>query len=146
MTVVNYRKESAITMTKNMKRIAFVTAAALALAGCSSDASIASRNLSQEADDFKINRRVVFINGITDAYLLEIQGFCSIQDNSEMRPQLAVTCKVGEDSYKKHFLGLSDNVTYVVEQLESADVSAYRYRVFFRPEQIVPDIELKVEG
>src|SRR5688572_31757663 len=94
--------------------------------GCSSDADVASENLSKEADSFNINRRVVFVNGITDQYLLEITGKCSITDEGN---QLEVTCKVGDDAYKKHFLGLSDNVTYFAEQLESANVSRYHYTV-----------------
>jgi hypothetical protein len=56
---------------------------------------------------------------------------------------LTVTCKVAEGEYKKAFLGLSDNVTYFVEQLDSAGVSADRYRVIFKPTVIVPDIEVR---
>ena len=118
----------------------FVIVMAL-LAGCSgSDASVASRNLSQAADMFEINRRVVFYNGITDSYILTVEGRCSIYDDGN---QLELTCKTGPDSYKKHFLGLSDNVTYFAEQLEGEDVSVYRYRVIFKPEAIVPDIDLE---
>lgn len=114
----------------------------LLLAGCN-DADVASHNLSQDADNFKINRRVVFFNGITDTYLLSIEGYCSIVDQEN---QLEVTCKTGPDSYKKHFLGLSDNVSYFVEQVESANVSAYHYKVVFKPEVILPDIELRTSG
>lgn len=111
------------------------------LAGCQSDADVASHNLSKAADQFEVQRRVVFYNGITDTYMLEIEGRCSL-GNNDSPGELTVTCKVGEDAYKKHFLGLSDNVTYFVEQLEGVDVSVYRYRVVFRPSAIVPDIEL----
>jgi len=118
----------------------FVIVMAL-LAGCSgSDASVASRNLSQAADMFEINRRVVFYNGITDSYILTVEGRCSIYDDGN---QLELTCKTGPDSYKKHFLGLSDNVTYFAEQLEGENVSVYRYRVIFKPEAIVPDIDFE---
>lgn len=110
------------------------------LSGCSSDADTASQNLSQEADNFNIQRRVVFFNGITDKYLLEIDGRCSInQDNN----QLEVTCKTSHNGYKKHFLGLSDNVSYFVEQIDDAKVSTYHYQVIFKPEQIVPDVKLR---
>lgn len=118
--------------------IAAVLAACAVLAGCSTDADVASRNLSTAADQFEINRRVVFFNGITDKYLLSIEGKCSI---AEANQQLEVTCKVGPDQYKKHFLGLSDNVSYFAEQLDSANVSTYRYRVIFKPEALVPDVE-----
>lgn len=116
-------------------------ALALALAGCDTDADVASRNLSLSAEQFEIERRVVFFNGITDAYLLSIEGRCSIEDDGN---QLEVTCKLGDDAYKKHFLGLSDNVSYFVEQLETADVSEYRYRVIFKPSVIVPDVDVEL--
>jgi len=111
------------------------------LAGCPTDADIASQNLSKDADMFRIERRIVFYNGITDTYMLTIEGRCSL-GNHDGPDELTVTCKTGPDTYKKHFLGLSDNVTYFVEQLESAEASAYRYKVIFKPLSILPDIEL----
>lgn len=112
----------------------------LGLTACT-DADVASKNLSKAADQFEINRRVVFYNGITDSYMLTIEGLCSL-GNSDSHGQLSVTCKTGEDSFKKHFLGLSDNVTYFVEQIDAANVSPYHYRVIFKPSVIVPDIDL----
>jgi hypothetical protein len=126
-----------------LKTIATVTALGIsvfALSACQRDAQIASYNLSAAADNFEINRRVVFMNGITDNYMLEIIGLCSIEDQSN---QLEVTCKRGNGDFVKHFLGLSDNVTYFVEQLEGLDVSMNHYRVTFRPQQIIPDIDLR---
>jgi hypothetical protein len=111
------------------------------LAGCETDADVASYNLSKEADMFRIQRRVVFYNGITDSYMLTIEGRCSL-GNNDSAGQLTVTCKVAEGQFKKHFLGLSDNVTYFVEQLDPVPVSVYRYRVIFKPSTIVPDVEL----
>ena len=125
-----------------MKRLITTTALlGLLLAGCSSDADVASRNLSVAAEQFEIERRVVFFNGITDAYLLSIEGRCSIEDQGN---QLEVTCKIGPEEFKKHFLGLSDNVSYFVEQLDAADVSVYRYRVVFKPSVIVPDVDPEI--
>lgn len=122
--------------------VLFAITLLLSLVGCSSDADVASKNLSKAADNFEIQRRIIFINGITDKYLLEIEGRCSL-GNFDAERELTVTCKTGENAFKKHFLGLSDNVTYVVEQLEAANVSEYHYRVIFKPEQIVPDINLR---
>jgi hypothetical protein len=119
-------------------RIIILLAAVLAVAACSSDAKVASENLSKAADMFEIDRRVVFMNGITDTYMLEIVGACSIEDQGI---QLEVTCKTST-GFKKHFLGLSDNVSYFVEQLEPSDVSTQRYRVIFKPEAMIPDIDL----
>jgi hypothetical protein len=129
-------------MTQTVLKLAIVGTALVALAGCS-DADIASANLSKAADQFEIARRVVFYNGITDSYMLTIEGLCSL-GNSDSKGQLTVTCKTGPGAFKKHFLGLSDNVTYFVEQLEPADVNTYRYRVIFKPSVIVPDINIKL--
>ena len=126
-----------------MKRAFFlpVIALPLVLAACS-DADVASHNLSRAADQFEINRRVVFYNGITDSYMLTIEGLCSL-GNADDAGQLSVTCKVGPAAYKKHFLGLSDNVTYFVEQIDAANVDTYHYRVIFKPSVIIPDIDLR---
>lgn len=124
-----------------MKKIITLITAVTALSACSTDADIASRNLSQDADNFKINRRVVFYNGITADYVLSIEGLCALEA-SEGR-KVAITCKVGEGAYKKHYLGLSDNVTYFIEQLDAAAVSAYRYKVTFKPSAILPDVTVK---
>ncbi len=112
------------------------------LTACDRDADVASRNLSADADNFKIQRRVVFYNGITGQYVLEIIGLCSL-GNYDQPKKLSVTCKTGPNEYKKHFLGLSDNVTFFAEQIQSADVSTYRYSVTFKPTTIIPAVELR---
>jgi hypothetical protein len=122
------------------KAIAIILAAVLA--GCSADADVASRNLSKAADMFEINRRIVFYNGITGEYMLTIEGLCSL-GNHDSAGTLSVTCKTGPTNFKKHFLGLSDNVTYFVEQMESAQASVFHYRVVFKPQIIVPDIDFR---
>lgn len=111
------------------------------LTSCS-DADRASKNLSTAADNFEISRRIVFYNGINGEYMLTIEGRCSL-GNFDPVKQITVTCKVSDGEYKKHFLGLSDNVTYFVEQTESKNVSAYHYRVIFKPAAIIPDLEIK---
>lgn len=125
-------------MNKFMTAMALV--AGLSLAGCANDARVASRNLSQAADNFEINRRIVFYNGITGEYMLVIEGLCSQEPENG---RLAVICKTGPDVYKKHFLGLSHNVTYFSEQMEPAKVSVYFYRVTFKPSTIIPAIDLR---
>ena len=130
------------TKKRTFLQVCLILLLAGAMAGCSTDAQVVSRNLSQEAGMFKLLRRVVFYNGITGEYILTIEGRCQVQHGEK----LSVTCKVGEDAYKKHYLGLSDNVTYFSEQLESKNVSAYRYKVIFKPQTILPDIDLSVSG
>lgn len=121
--------------------LALSSFALLVVAACT-DADVVSENISKDADMFKINRRIVFFNGITDTYLMTIEGKCSL-GNFDSRGQLSVTCKTGEDEYKKHFLGLSDNVSYLVEQIDGANVSKYHYKVIFKPSVIIPDIDLE---
>lgn len=128
-------------MTKTSK-IIVAAALAVAMAGCDNDATVASRNLSKAADNFEIPRRVVFYNGINGEYMLSIEGLCSLGSGSETK-SVTVTCKTGPDTYKKHFLGLSNNVTFFAEQLEPKKASASFYRVVFKPSTIIPDIELR---
>lgn len=109
----------------------------LALTGCTDDASVASRNVSKDADNFQVMRRVVFYNAIQDSYILEMEGYCSVKADSADQ-QLEVICKRGNDLYEKHFLGYSDNVTYTVEQLELVKADPYHYKIVFKPESILP--------
>ena len=110
------------------------------LSGCATDANVASRNLSVAADQFEITRRVVFYNGITGEYMLQIEGRCSITADMADE-QLELTCKTSPTEYKKHFLGLSDNVTYFAEQIAPAGVDIYHYKVIFKPSVIIPDVD-----
>ena len=116
-----------------------LTVAALALAGCANDASVATQNLKQDADNFRLARRVVFYNGITDTYILEVSGFCSVDAEPK---KLAVICKTS-DGFKRHLLGVSDNVTWFSEQLAGNQVSTSFYKVTFKPSVIIPAIELR---
>lgn len=122
-------------------KIALITLiAAAALSACSNDADVVSANISQAADNFEVNRRVIFYNGITGEYILTIEGLCSL--DAVGYPKVTITCKVGPTAYKKHYLGVSNNVTYFIEQLESVPADPYHYRVTFKPSVIIPDIRL----
>lgn len=110
------------------------------LSSCSK-ADVASNNLSKAADNFEVNRRIHFYNGITAEDFLVIEGLCSL-GNADEPGSLSVTCKTGAGSYKKFFLGLSDNVTYWTEDLDSSAVGVYNYRVILRPSTIIPGLEL----
>lgn len=113
----------------------------LGASACSSDADVASENVSKAADNFEVNRRIVVINGITDKYLMVIEGACSISTDDPQK--LVAICKTGPGEYKKFFAGLSDNVTYTVEQGSPIKASAYHYRVIFKPETILPDVDFR---
>lgn len=135
------RKTSLLLMT--------IFAVAILSIGCS-DADVASKNLSKAADQFEVQRRIVFYNGITSEYILVIEGLCSL-GNNDTTGRLSVTCKVGKDEngngvFKKHYLGLSDNVTFFAEQLEELQADVYHYRVIFKPSVIAPNIDTELPG
>jgi hypothetical protein len=130
-----------VALMISIRNAAAVVAIVAGVSACN-DADVASRNLSQAADNFEIARRIVFYNGITGEYILSIEGRCSL-GNSDTAGRLSVTCKDGEKSYKKHFLGLSHNVTFFAEQSQGANVSAYHYRVTFKPQAIIPDFDFR---
>jgi len=112
------------------------------LSACTSEADTANQNLSKAADNFEVPRRIVGINGITDKVLFSVEGFCSITNDGN---KLDVICKVNKDgTVERTTLGLSDNVTYVSTQLGGVKVDLFRPRVIFRPETIVPNIDLSV--
>lgn len=124
--------------------LAFTAVFMLGLTACgpgTSDRDMADKNMSTAADNFEIVRHIVGINGITDKYLFEVVGKCSINDQGH---QIEVMCKEGNGAYKKYMMGLSDNVTYLVTPLDSTDVSVTRTRVIFKPETLIPEIELSV--
>lgn len=116
-------------------------ASLLALSSCDNEESkVASFNVSAAAHNFEVNRRAIFYNGITGEYILTIEGLLSVTENGN---RLEVIVKTGPKIYKKHYLGLSDNVTYFVEQLEPVAADPYHYRVFFRPATIIPDVDVQ---
>lgn len=114
---------------------------ALSLTACD-DSEVATRNLIKAADNFEVNRRIVFYNGITDTYMLEIEGRCSI-DLNQNNTAFNVICDVGNGNYKRHTLVLSDNVTAFVEQIEPNKISKNFYRVTFKPLTIIPNIDIR---
>lgn len=126
-------------MKKNILML-FVVGLVVLLAACT-EADTVNQNISKSADSFEVDRRIVFFNGITDKYLLSIEGTCSL--NVDSGNTLRVTCKVGHEQYKRHYLGLSDNVSYFVEQTDAIHVDPFHYRVIFRPESIIPDIDIQ---
>ena len=127
---------------KRITKAGIISLAIFGLAGCFSDAQIASDNLKKAADSFEINRRIVFYNTMNGEFMLVVEGLCSIGSASETKA-VAVTCKTGPNEFKKSFLGLSDNVTYFAEQIEPSKVSQYHYKVIFKPASIIPDVEIR---
>lgn len=117
-----------------------LTGAAILITGCTSDADKASENISTAAEQFEVQRSIVGVNGITDKIEFYVEGRCSIEDESK---RLVVTCKHGPDDYRKHYVGLADNMFYIATQLEGIDVSVYHTRIILKPENILPDFDLE---
>lgn len=106
-----------------------------------SDAAVARRNLETAEQNFQVYRRVVFYNGITADYILQIEGFLAIVVDAD--GDLVVTVKTDDGKYLKHYLGLSDNVTYFSEALAPNAISSKQYKVIFKPSVIIPTLEIK---
>ncbi len=127
-----------------MKKAFLIFMAAVLVAvftSCSDDAVVVRSNLERAEQNFEVFRRVVFYNGITGDYILTIEGRLAIIVDSD--GDLVVTVKTENGTYLKHYLGLSDNVTYFSEALEASSVSSRQYKVIFKPLEIIPTIEIK---
>lgn len=109
------------------------------LTGCDNSADVVSRNLSTQAANFEVPRRIVFYNVRTGDYMLSIEGLCAREGDKE----IAITCQTGPGEYKKHFLGTTTEVTYFIEQTAGTPSDKYHYRVTFKPSVIVPSINLQ---
>ena len=118
--------------------VAILLVATFTLTGCETEAQRVSYNLSQEADNFNIVRQLTVINCIEGDVLFQMTGKLSIEADSADN-QLEIIVEDG-GTYVKHFVGLSDNVTYVVEDLnlDANDVQKYKYTLNFNPNMWIP--------
>lgn len=124
-------------MKKTLKILLIALALAGALSGCGREASKVSHNLSVEADNFNDVRQITVINCLQGDVLFQMTGKMSINEDREDN-QLEVIVETEHGEYKKHFIGLSDNVTYVVEDITEGDVEKYKYTLNFNPEMWIP--------
>lgn len=128
-------------MKKNLVMVVLMVVITLfTLTGCETEAQRVSYNLSQEADNFNVVRQLTVINCIQGDVLFQMTGRFSITADTADN-QLEVVVEDG-GTYQKHFIGLSDNVTYVVEQKDYKDVSKYKYSLNYNPKMWIP-VELK---
>ena len=124
---------------KKVKSLLLCGALAIGLfaVGCETEANKVSYNVSQEAENFNVVRRLTVINARSDKPTFELIGQFSIDVDSDDK-QLEVVCETGKGEYKKHFIGLNEWTFYVVEDIGGAKVNQYRYEINFLPESIVP--------
>jgi hypothetical protein len=104
--------------------------------GCN-QAEMVSYNLSKEADSFNVVRQLTVINCIQGDVLFQMTGKMSITADM-LENQLEVTVEDENGKYQKHFIGLSDNVTYTVEQKQYENVENYKYVLNFNPNMWLP--------
>ena len=127
-----------------MKKIIFcffLIIVSIIIISCSDDATVVRSNLERQEQNFNVYRRVVFYNGITGDYILNIEGYLAIIVDND--GDLVVTVKTEDGQFLKHYLGLSDNVTYFSEALKPSTVSDKSYKVIFKPSSIIPTIETR---
>lgn len=125
---------------KNIIACIAACAMVMPITGCRK-VTFASYNVSKDADNFKVLRKITVVNTRTDNILYELTGYFSLQNSSQ--DEIAVVCMVGEDKYKKDFIYLNEWTTYVVEDLDGNDVSPYHYELSIIPKSypvVLPDI------
>lgn len=98
------------------------------------EADVVSQNISKEADNFNVTRRITVINIRTDTVMLQMTGKLSLQNNSHN--ELVVIAEVQKGTYQKHFIYLNEYTMYTVEDLSGAEVSPYSYELEFMPQQL----------
>ncbi len=123
-----------------MNKLTALAATAMILASSSTACSESERvreNLAQEADNFNCVRRITVIDCITGDTLFQMEGRSSIIADTEDN-QLEIVTEYQKGLYNKQIIGLSDNVTYIIEDLETTDVSEYHYEINFNPKMWLP--------
>lgn len=114
------------------------------LAGCT-QADKVTANLKREADDFNIRRRITVLNTRTDTPMMQITGLLSITTDSD--GDLNITIEQAPGEYVLNYAHLSQDTTYIVEQIETKDVSKYAYEIVFYPKQLVSGwFDLRIEN
>ena len=122
---------------KKILGVVLIISTIILFSGCSSQAGKVSQNLSKEADNFNVVRQLTVINAIQGDVLFQMTGKLSIEADAA-NEQLQVVVEDENGEYQKHFIGLSDNITYVVEQKNFKNVSNYKYTLNYNPKMWVP--------
>lgn len=104
----------------------------MGLCGCT-EANRVNANITQQADNFNVTRRLEVINARTDTPLFELIGNFSLSNNSDN--ELVITVELENHTYKKHYVYLNEYTMYVVEDLSGSNVSPYHYEINVLPQQ-----------
>lgn len=129
-------------MKTKIAALVLAAGAVVGLAGCTTDADTASRNISTAAEQFEVNRRITVTTGFNNEVALQVEGRCSLEStDSFLSGALEITCKIGPDQYVKHFVVKGDNDVVTAQQLDTIDVSVYHHRVLIKPENLLPEFD-----
>jgi hypothetical protein len=121
--------------------VSFAAAALFGATACTSDADRVNENLNTSAEQFEVQRTIVFYNGITDKYIAVVEGRCSIERDTE---KMQAICKVGPSEFTRDEIGLSDNVTYFALQTKPSNANVYHKRIILKPENALPNFDVQV--
>lgn len=122
-------------LLKRAVLVILIISLALVLIGCR-EATIVNHNVSKEADNFNVMRRITVFNIRTDTILMQMTGYFSLKNNSTK--ELVVLAEVEKGVYQKHFIYLNDYTMYTVEDLSGVEVSRYSYELEFLPTVLRP--------
>lgn len=122
---------------KKLIAIVLMAMTLIGLAACRESKKV-SHNISQEADNFNVVRRVAVINTRTDKIEFEVIGRISVETEANDGKRLEILVETAKGVYKKHMVNLTGWNMYVVEDLEGAEVNQYKYEVNYMPESIIP--------
>ena len=120
-----------------MKKVYLLAALILAmviLTACTESDKVRA-NLKREADDFNVRRRITVLNTRTDTPMMQITGLLSISVDND--GDLNITIEKSPGEYVLNYAHLSQDTTYIVEQIETKEVSKYKYEIIFYPQQLV---------
>lgn len=130
-------------MKRGIGAMTAIVAAMAVVSGCGgSQADTVNHNLGVEAERFAIVRRIVVTNDFTDKVQWEVTGRCSLEQNLALPRNLEIICKDGPGDYKKHFIGLADNESWASTQVGGVNVSEFHSTFIFRPQSIIPDVDI----
>ena len=115
--------------------VVMILVLALSLAGCT-ESEVVSRNVSKQADNFNVVRRITVFNIRTDTVLMQMTGKMSLENNASK--ELVVLVEIEKGVYQKHFIYLNEYTMYTVEDLNGTEVSPYAYELEFLPQKLIP--------
>lgn len=124
-----------------MKKVIVLIMVVMICVGCFTGCTAAdnvNHNLSQAADNFQCLRKITVYNARTDLIVMEMEGYMSINNNSNN--ELVVTCMTGANEYKKNYIYLNEYVIYVVEDITGTSTDPFHYKVHFYT--AFPDVDI----